>query len=229
MNSTTTRRKPVGSKPRRVSAEAQKADLLDAASEMLAKEGPSALSLRKLATAVGTSTMAIYTAFGGKDGLIAALYEEAFERMATMQESVPQLESPLQWLAGLGAAYRRFALDHPAYYALMISSTLPLSQWQSTDEPVARGIARQRAYRFLEGCVSACQREGLIDPTIDTEEVTAIFWATVHGHASLELAGFHETEAIAERRFILLTRSVVASLLTTKGRAMWEAALIDQP
>lgn len=228
MNSTTTRRKQVGSKPRRISAEAQKAALLDAASEMLAKEGPAALSLRKLASAVGTSTMAIYTAFGGKDGLIAALYEEAFERMATMQESVPQLENPLQWLAGLGAAYRQFALNHPAYYALMISSTLPVSQWQSTDEPVARGIARQRAYRFLQGCVSACQREGLIDPIIDTEEVTAIFWATVHGHASLELAGFHETQAIAERRFVLLTRSVVAGLLTDKGRDIWPALPISE-
>ena len=61
---------------------AQREALLDAASEMLVHGGPDAISLRKLAARVGTSTMAVYTAFGGKDGLIAALFMEAFDRLA---------------------------------------------------------------------------------------------------------------------------------------------------
>jgi AcrR family transcriptional regulator len=209
-------------KPRRISAHAQRTELLDAASEMLAKGGPEALSVRKLATAVGTSTMAIYTAFGGKEGLIAALYDEAFERMATTQESVPRPDNPLEWLAGLGAAYREFALKHPAYYALMISATLPLSELQPSEkEPVARGIASQRAYKSLDESVRACQQEGFIDPSMATEDLTAMFWATVHGHVSLELAGFHETVETAERLFVFLTRSIVSSVLSKKGQTAW--------
>jgi len=219
MNSTVKSRKP-----RRTSAKAQRTQLLDAASEMLATGGSDALSVRKLATAVGTSTMAIYTAFGGKEGLIAALYEEAFERMAIMQESVPQPKNALEWLGGLGAAYRQFALEYPAYYALMISATLPLSQLHPTGKaPVARGIASQRAYMSLHESVSTCQEAGLIDPSVETDDLTSMFWATVHGHVSLELAGFHETTEEAARLFVLLTRNVVSGVLTPKGRKVWSS------
>ncbi|HBM89094.1 MAG TPA: hypothetical protein DD437_11155, partial [Rhodobiaceae bacterium] len=110
-------------RPRRVSAHVQRTELLDAASDMLARGGPEALSVRKLASAVGTSTMTIYTAFEGKDGVIAALYEEAFARMAEFQEAVPEGKSPLEWLGGLGAAYRAFALQNSSYYALIMSET----------------------------------------------------------------------------------------------------------
>ncbi len=217
-------------KPRRQSARAQRTQLLDAASDMLAAGGPDALSVRKLAAAVGTSTMAIYTAFGGKEGLIAALYEEAFERMAATQESVPRPDNPLEWLAGLGAAYRQFALDYPSYYALMISATLPLSELHDRSEkPVARGIASQRAYTSLHEAVNACQQAGLIDPTLATEDLTSVFWATVHGHVSLELAGFHETEETAARLFVFLTRNVVAGVLTKKGKAIWQQVGTNTP
>eukprot|EP00439_Symbiodinium_sp_Y106_P089690 s1_g2226.t1 len=213
-------------KPRRVSAEVQRTELLDAASEMLANGGPEALSVRKLATAVGTSTMTIYTAFEGKDGVIAALYEEAFSRMGDFQEAVPKGESPLEWLAGLGVAYRQFALKNPSYYALIMSETLPLSQFQGTeDEPLARGIARQRSYRSLFDAVSACQDQGLLSPDHATEEITAVLWAAVHGHVSLELAGFHENQDTADSSFLLLTRSVLVGLLTSKGKKAWTALL----
>ncbi len=213
-------------RPRRVSAAVQRTELLDAASDMLANGGPEALSVRKLATAVGTSTMAIYTAFEGKDGVIAALYEEAFSRMGDFQEAVPKGESPLEWLAGLGVAYRQFALKNPSYYALIMSETLPLSQFQGTDaEPLARGIARQRSYRSLFDAVSACKEQGLLSSDHATEEITAVLWATVHGHVSLELAGFHESEEAANSRFLLLTRSVLAGLLTKKGAQVWRSII----
>ncbi len=209
-----------------MSAEVQRTELLDAASDMLAEGGPEALSVRKLAQAVGTSTMTIYTAFDGKDGVIAALYEEAFSRMGDFQEAVPKGQSPLEWLAGLGVAYRQFALKNPSYYALIMSETLPLSQFQGTEaEPLARGIARQRSYRSLFDAVRACQDQGLLSADHATEEITAVLWATVHGHVSLELAGFHETRDAADSSFLLLTRSVLVGLLTSKGKKSWTALL----
>ncbi|MEQ9520713.1 MAG: TetR/AcrR family transcriptional regulator [Parvibaculum sp.] len=217
-------------KTRRISAQAQRTEILDAASEMLAKLGPDGLSVRKLATSLGTSTMVIYTAFGGKEGLISALYDEAYERMAEMQQNVPRPNNPLEWLARLGAAYRHFALTYPAYYALMISSTLPLPEIQTghpaadpatINEPVARGIARQRAYHSIEDCVSACQAAAYFDPALKPSDITAVLWATVHGHASLELAGFHATPEDAERAFLLLTSAILTGLLTRKGRTYW--------
>ena len=57
----------------------------------------------------------------------------------------------------------------------------------------------------------------------ETEEITAVLWATVHGHVSLELAGFHESQEAADSRFLLLTQSVLAGLLTAKGTKAWKA------
>jgi len=211
-------------RPRRISAEVQRTEILDAASEMLAGGGPEALSVRKLASAVGTSTMTIYTAFEGKDGVIAALYEEAFVRMADFQEAVPKGKNALEWLGGLGAAYRAFALKNPSYYALIMSETLPISEFRRQEaEPLARGIARQRSYRSLFDAVSACQDQGFLSSDHKTEEITAVLWATVHGHVSLELAGFHESREVANSSFLLLARSVLAGLLTPKGTKAWKA------
>src|SRR5829696_293212 len=62
--------------------EALRTKLLDRAAELLSSEGPEALSLRRLAADVGTSTTAVYSLFGGKPGLLAAVYDEAVRRFA---------------------------------------------------------------------------------------------------------------------------------------------------
>jgi len=70
--------------------------LVDEAGQILSKEGAAALSLRRLATATGTSTMAVYTLFGDKQGLFAAMYRAGFERLgATMTAAVEATDDPL--------------------------------------------------------------------------------------------------------------------------------------
>ena len=201
----------------------QRAALLDAASEMLMRGGPDAISLRKLAAKVGTSTMAVYTAFGGKDGLITGLFNEAFDRLAAAQNAVPRSPEPLLWLEGLGRAYRRFALDNPSYYALMISVTMPVSEAMrhevlASDLP-ARGISHHAAYRRLFEAVQACKDEGSFSADVDTMLIADAFWSTVHGLCSLELAGFYASAEAAQARFGFTCFAVMRGLLTEKGLA----------
>ncbi|MGH8570384.1 MAG: helix-turn-helix domain-containing protein, partial [Gammaproteobacteria bacterium] len=54
--------------------------LIEAAARVLARDGPDALTTRRLASEVGTSTMALYTHFGGMDDLRRAVRLEWFER-----------------------------------------------------------------------------------------------------------------------------------------------------
>ncbi|MFD0660124.1 TetR/AcrR family transcriptional regulator [Thermocatellispora tengchongensis] len=51
--------------------------ILDAAIRLLADEGPAALTVRRISGDVGCSTKVIYTMFGGKDGLVEALWRRA--------------------------------------------------------------------------------------------------------------------------------------------------------
>ncbi|MEY2552238.1 MAG: hypothetical protein QOC57_98, partial [Ilumatobacteraceae bacterium] len=55
--------------------------LLKAASELLAEEGPAALTVRGIANAAGVSTMNVYSRFGSKDGVVDHLFVEGFRRL----------------------------------------------------------------------------------------------------------------------------------------------------
>ena len=207
---------------------AQREALLDAASEMLMHGGPDAISMRKLAARVGASTMAVYTAFGGKEGLITALFEEAFDRLAAAQNAVPRHPEPILWLANLSRAYRDFALKNPSYYSLMISATLPLPAALRHDEPAsceptARSIARHPSYQNLLDATEACIAEGSMPADAGPAIVADALWATVHGLCSLELAGFHLSAEDAEKRFAVAAGAVMRGLLTPKGLKKYES------
>src|SRR5919112_597937 len=90
-----------------------RAKLLDAAARLLAEEGPSALSTRRLATEVGTSTMAVYTYFSGMDELRHALRKEGFDRFGRFLEEVRETDDPVADLAAQGGAYFANAITNP--------------------------------------------------------------------------------------------------------------------
>src|SRR5258708_30684304 len=83
--------------------------MLDAAGALLHLEGPQALTTRRLADAVGTSTQAIYTLFGGKEGIVRAMYREGFDRLKQCRDDKPTNAVPPDYLRRLGAA--RFTLS----------------------------------------------------------------------------------------------------------------------
>src|SRR5687768_10488279 len=94
--------------------------LIDAAARLLAEEGPHALTTRRLATEVGTSTMAVYTYFSGMDELRHAVRVEGFDRLAGYLERVaPDPDDPMVELRQLGAAYITNAFVNPHLYRFM--------------------------------------------------------------------------------------------------------------
>src|SRR6478736_6716898 len=66
-----------------------RAELLQAAVAILDEDGPDALQTRKIASAAGTSTMAVYTHFGGMPALIAAVAEEGLRQFDVAMTMVP--------------------------------------------------------------------------------------------------------------------------------------------
>src|ERR1700678_3075761 len=97
-------------------------DLLHAAVGLLDDDGPDALQTRKVAGAAGTSTMAVYTHFGGLAGLIARAAKEGLLQFDAPQ-TMPQTTAPVSDLFVTGAAYGRYAIERPHMYRLMFGST----------------------------------------------------------------------------------------------------------
>ena len=162
--------------------------LVDEAGRILSAEGAAALSLRRLATATGTSTMAVYTLFGDKQGLIAAMYRAGFERLGnTLRGSVVGVDDPLTALANLGIAYRSAALANPHLYDLMFGR--PVASYEPDTE--TKEVA-DAAYRPLVEGVQRCLDSGALvaRPAEGAAERIGLYlWAVSHGMVSLELAG----------------------------------------
>lgn len=177
-------------------------EMLHAAVGLLNEQGPDALQTRRVAGAAGTSTMAVYTHFGGMRGLIAEVAEEGL-RQFDAALTVPQTDDPVADLLTLGAAYRRYAIERPHLYRLMFGSTsahgitAPAGNVLTlTVEEIEQHIP---SFAHVVRAVRRCARAGRIEIAADEAIVTtsAQFWALVHGFVMLELAGFYGEDGAA--------------------------------
>lgn len=157
--------------------------LLDTAGALLTTEGPNALSLRRLAAEAGTSTSAVYALFGGKPGILRALFVEAFTRFAAHLDAVTPSDDPLADLVALGHAYRASALANPHLYAVMFGSPVP--GFEPTPEDYAH--AEVTFATVLDAVRRAAAAKLLVDAEPDV--IATALWANVHGLVSLELRG----------------------------------------
>src|SRR5215471_13015579 len=93
--------------------------LLDAAERIVEAEGVEALTVRRVADAVGTTTRAVYSVFGSKDGLVVALGRRAFELLGAEIDAFPATRDPAADLVEAGVrVFRRFAIEHPALFRI---------------------------------------------------------------------------------------------------------------
>jgi AcrR family transcriptional regulator len=93
--------------------------LLQAAEELLAEGGEQALSVRAVADRVGTSTRAVYSLFGNKDGLLSALGQHGFELLTEAVDRLPLTDDPLADIVEGGVqGFRRWWRNHPQLFRL---------------------------------------------------------------------------------------------------------------
>jgi AcrR family transcriptional regulator len=149
---------------------------------VLHERGAAELTLRRVAQQAGSSTMGIYSCFGGRAGMLEAIYRRGFELLKDAITAPAANADPGQAIIAIATAYRRFALGNPALYALMFERPLPgfdpspqLRSWalDLTFTPLAEEVARAQAGGLLAGN--------------DPVRPSYLLWTTVHGVTSIEL------------------------------------------
>lgn len=144
------------------------------ARKLLAEVGHEGLSLRKVARRLGVSHQAPYKHFANKDEVVAALVEQAFAAFADHLEGLPPTGDPHGDMGQMGAAYVRYAREHPLEFRLMFGAPLPDPQRHAGMAEGAR-----RAFDVLRHKVAA--QMGL-DPDSRRVRLDAMYvWSTVHG------------------------------------------------
>lgn len=176
--------------------------LLVAADKLLLEKGASGFSLRELATAADVTTMTVYSRFGGRKGLLTALYVEGFTRLSDYERSIEDKNDPWNWLVSKLDVYRRFALENAGYYQLMFGGGVEFSpinpdrRFSSLAVPVD---AAYPAYERLVNAVIAGQNAKSVRADRSADALAHIIWSTLHGLISLEFAGYVQPEAAQER------------------------------
>jgi AcrR family transcriptional regulator len=158
--------------------------LRQAARRLLDAEGPSALSVRKLAAAADVAPMTIYHQFKSKDGIVDQLVCDGFQQLHDTLLAMPESgEAAVDAVQG-GMRYRRLALDHPHMYSLMFERSIP------GYEPSAETMAvAGSSFEVLVGCMRRGQAAGeVIDG--DPVELAERLWAAMHGLVALELHNY---------------------------------------
>ncbi len=152
--------------------------ILEAARELLLREGYEAVTMRRIAEAIEYSPTAIYHHFEDKDDVVHSLCQEDFGRLLHALQDAPPPPDPLTAVRELGRAYARFALTHPDHYRVMFL-TKPSHEHDMNDEDP--GV---RAFQVLREAIQGAMDAGLLRQ--DDAAVSAqVSWAMLHGAVAL--------------------------------------------
>ncbi|MEU8760768.1 TetR/AcrR family transcriptional regulator [Streptomyces sp. NPDC048659] len=145
--------------------------VLAAALDVIAAEGPGALSLRDLARRAGVSHAAPAHHFKDRVGLLTAIAAQGYGLLADALAGAPDLRER-------GVRYVRFAAAHPAHFQVMFQPAL-----HRADDPELLA-AKERAAAGLRAGVAG------LPATVDAPRDTGVAaWSLAHGFATLLLTG----------------------------------------
>ncbi len=180
---------------RRVREQAARERLIvDTARSIAEAEGWDAVTTRRLSAEIEYSQPVLYKHFAGKDQIAEAIAVEGFRELAdALRASRTSAEAPEESLTRMAHTYLDFACANPVIYELMFvrGTTLKFA----TDDipaPVSAGFAELR-----EG-ISA------VAPDQDPDTLSEVFWAALHGLASLGRSDRLRPQYAAERIRLLV-------------------------
>ncbi|MGB5209056.1 MAG: TetR/AcrR family transcriptional regulator [Gammaproteobacteria bacterium] len=157
--------------------------LVEAAEHLLEKQGLASLSLREVAKLAGVSHSAPYRHFRGKAGLLEAVAEAGFRRLADLvndaRESNP--EDPVAQLRAAGVAYVAWATQNPERTHLMFGGMM-----KSADTPQGLHDCAEHAYSGIYRIIDDGRRTAVFGGE-DTDSVVISAWSAVHGLTMLVL------------------------------------------
>ena len=162
-----------------------RAALRAAAERLVAEGGPAALSVRAVAAEAGTTTRAVYSLFGSKEGLVVdALAQSAFEFLADGLDKLVETDDPVADLVAVGVpVFRTLVLEHPALYRIAFQRIVP--GFRAGPEVTA---ARALAHARLHAKIQRIEDAGLLGRKTVLEAAVE-FNAMLEGLANAELRG----------------------------------------
>jgi len=100
--------------------------LLAAAENLVERGGVGALSVRAVADEIGTTTRAVYSTFGSKEGLLGALAMRSFDMLRDAIAELPGTNDPARDLVQAAlTVFRPMAVEHPSLFRIAFLRAAP--------------------------------------------------------------------------------------------------------
>lgn len=172
--------------------------ILRAAHKLMDREGPDAVTMRRVAEAVGITPMAIYRHFPNRDALLKRISDRSFATVAVEWDARARGGDFLQGLLKSLEHYLDYALEHPHMFDHAFSVRRDDARrfpedFRSRRSPTLNVIAD----RLSEGIRLGLLRE------VDPWDAAMTLWALAHGLISLYRAGRFSYDTAQFRAFYL--------------------------
>jgi AcrR family transcriptional regulator len=157
--------------------------ILDVSREILLSQGFAALTMRRVAEAIDYSPAAIYLHFQSREQIAQELCFAGLRRLYERLQSVTA-KDPATRLSGYARAYLEYSQSDPETYRLIFMADSQLTKAVFTHRDSGGGEAALRlivsAFTDLHtGSKKTCGKPS---------ELAELFWASLHGLASLRIA-----------------------------------------
>jgi AcrR family transcriptional regulator len=158
--------------------------MIAASREIVLAEGIDALTIRRVAKAIGYCGGSIYSYFDSREAIAIELVREGFDRLNEFMKAAHNVVDPIERLHAIGYAYLGFAEQEPASFRLIFMNQAKLS-----DQIMAEAIERHGGFKTYEFLVDAVRKvlEMRNITSIDPHEIAQLAWSTIHGVATLRV------------------------------------------
>jgi AcrR family transcriptional regulator len=150
----------------------------------LEKEGPEAVTMRRLARSIGITPMAIYHHFATREALLRVVVDREFGEFLELFSKTATLGPAEEHIVHALDAYLDYALSRPQIFDYVFSK--PRDDARRYPEDFR--ARRSPTLNPLADAVAKWMEEGALEKD-DIWEVTLEMWALAHGYVALYRAG----------------------------------------
>lgn len=170
--------------------------ILRAARALFERDGAQAVSMRRVAEAVGLTPMAIYRHFPNREALLKRISDDSFDEIARHWLARNSGGDVLARVVALQRIYLDYALAHPHLFDHAFS----VRRADARQYPEDFRAGRSPTLSIAADAVAEAMRAGVLRED-DAWDVAMTLWAHTHGLVALYRAGRFSYDEAQFRRF----------------------------